>query len=112
MNYVPVIHRADFTESMYSVTGRRLYIEDRKAEAAAMTADLQAPMADMDSVLAVGISQRPSVWFASLKRPAYREHVELATTLIVRESTAPPRRPARNGAIAQVLATAMAPLRT
>ncbi len=33
-----------------------------------MTADLQARMAELDSVLAVGISQRPSVSFASLKR--------------------------------------------
>jgi restriction system protein len=46
---------------------KRLYIEDRKAEAATMAADLQTRVAELDSVLAAGLHQPPSVSFASLK---------------------------------------------
>ena len=38
---------------------KRLYIEDRKAEAAAMGAELQARVTELDSVLRTGIQQRP-----------------------------------------------------
>jgi restriction system protein len=47
---------------------KRLYIEDRKAETAAMAADLQARITELDSVLATGLHQGPGVSFASLKR--------------------------------------------
>jgi restriction system protein len=47
---------------------KRLYIEDRKAEAAAMVADLQIRLIELDSVLTSGIHQGPSLSFASLKR--------------------------------------------
>jgi restriction system protein len=46
---------------------KRLYIEDRKAEAAAMAADLQARIAELDPVLTAGLHQGPGVTFASLK---------------------------------------------
>jgi restriction system protein len=46
---------------------KRLYIEDRKAEAAAMTADVQARIAELDAVLTGGLHQRSGVSFASLK---------------------------------------------
>jgi restriction system protein len=46
---------------------KRLYIEDRKAEAAAMVADLQARTAELDAILTVGLHQGPGVSFASLK---------------------------------------------
>lgn len=46
---------------------KRLYIEDRKAEAAAMGAELQARVTELDSVLRTGIQQPPGVSFASLK---------------------------------------------
>jgi restriction system protein len=46
---------------------KRLYIEDRKAEAAAMVADLQARVAEMDSLLTAGLHQGLGVSFASLK---------------------------------------------
>jgi restriction system protein len=46
---------------------KRLYIADRKAEAAAMVSDLQARLAELDSVLADGIRQRSGVSFALLK---------------------------------------------
>jgi restriction system protein len=46
---------------------KRLYIEDRKAEAAAMVADLQACDAELESVLTTGLHQGPGVSFASLK---------------------------------------------
>ena len=49
---------------------KRLYIEDRKADAAAMAADLQARIAELDSVLTAGLHQRPGVSFASLKHSA------------------------------------------
>jgi restriction system protein len=45
---------------------KRLYIEDRKAEAAAMAADAQDRIAELDSVLTDGL-QGPGVSFASLK---------------------------------------------
>ena len=51
---------------------KRLYLEARKAEAASMTSDLQARVAELDSVLSAGVRQRPLVTFASLKRaPSY-----------------------------------------
>jgi restriction system protein len=51
---------------------RRLYAEDRKDEAADMTADLDARIAELDSVLAAGIRKRPLVTFKDLKHdPAY-----------------------------------------
>jgi restriction system protein len=46
---------------------KRLYVEDRKAEAAAMAADVQARIAELDSVLTDGLHQGPGVSFASLK---------------------------------------------
>jgi Pentapeptide repeats (8 copies) len=47
---------------------KRLYIEDRNAEAAAMAADLQIRMAELDSVLTAGLHQAPpGISFASLK---------------------------------------------
>jgi restriction system protein len=49
---------------------KRLYIEERKAEAAAMAADLQARVAELDLVLASGLHQRASVSFSSLKHKA------------------------------------------
>jgi restriction system protein len=45
---------------------KRLYVEDRKAEAAAMTARLQIRIAELDSVLTAGLHQGPLVSFASL----------------------------------------------
>jgi restriction system protein len=47
---------------------KRLYIEDRKSEAAAMVADLQTRLAELDSVLTAGIRQGHGLTFASLKR--------------------------------------------
>ena len=46
---------------------KRLYIEDRKAEAAAMVADLHARLGELDSVLTAGIQQAPGLSFPSLK---------------------------------------------
>ena len=46
----------------------RLYIEDRKAEAEAMAADLQNRIAELESVLTDGVRWRPTVSFASFKR--------------------------------------------
>lgn len=51
---------------------RRLYVEERKAEAASMVMELQARVAELDSALTAGIQQGPLVTFASLKRsPSY-----------------------------------------
>jgi restriction system protein len=47
---------------------KRLHIEDRKADARAMVAELQARVADLDSVLTAGFHQGLGVSFASLKR--------------------------------------------
>jgi restriction system protein len=49
---------------------QRLYVEERKAEAASKAASLQARISELDSVLASGVRQRPLVAFSSLKRPA------------------------------------------
>jgi len=49
---------------------KRLYVEDRKAEAAAMAADLQARVAELDSVLTAALQQRSVVSFAALKHQA------------------------------------------
>lgn len=46
---------------------KRLYVEDRKAEAAAMAADVQARIAELDAVLTGGLHQQSGVSFASLK---------------------------------------------
>ena len=47
---------------------KKLYIEDRKAEAAAMAADVRARLAELDGLLEGGIRDRPVVTFASLRR--------------------------------------------
>ena len=47
---------------------KKLYIEDRKAEAAAMAADVRARLAELDELLKAGIRDRPVVTFASLRR--------------------------------------------
>jgi restriction system protein len=47
---------------------KKLYIEDRKAEAAAMAADVRARLAELDELLTAGIRDRPVVTFASLRR--------------------------------------------
>jgi restriction system protein len=49
---------------------KKLYIEDRKAEAAMMAADLQSRVAELESVLAGGLRREPGVTFSSLKRTA------------------------------------------
>lgn len=49
---------------------KRLYAEDRKAEAAALTAEIQTRLSEIDSVLIAGIGQAPPVSFISLKRMA------------------------------------------
>lgn len=46
---------------------KRLYIEDRKAEAAAMAADMQDRITELDSLLNAGLHRGPGVSFASLK---------------------------------------------
>jgi restriction system protein len=47
---------------------KRLYVEDRRAEAASMTSELKARIAELDSVLVAGIRSLPAVTFTSLKR--------------------------------------------
>jgi restriction system protein len=47
---------------------KRLYVEDRKAEAASMTSQLQARMVELDSVLTSGIRLQPDITFPSLKQ--------------------------------------------
>jgi restriction system protein len=47
---------------------KQLYIEDRKAEAASMAADLQSRIAELDSILTASLRRDPSVSFASFKR--------------------------------------------
>jgi restriction system protein len=47
---------------------KNLYIEDRKAEAAAMAEDVRARLAELDGLLKAGIRDRPVVTFASLRR--------------------------------------------
>ncbi|GAA0365888.1 restriction endonuclease [Actinoallomurus spadix] len=46
---------------------KRLYIEERKAEAADMAADLRDRVEELDSVLVTGVWRRPDTSFASLK---------------------------------------------
>ena len=55
---------------------RRLYVEGRKAEAAATAAALQARVPELDSVLTTGIHQEPrlawrliSAWGPTVDRP-------------------------------------------
>ncbi|MEV5704490.1 restriction endonuclease [Actinoallomurus sp. NPDC052274] len=47
---------------------KRLYIEERKAEAADLAADLQERIEELDSVLVAGVRRRPDASFASLRR--------------------------------------------
>lgn len=47
---------------------KRIYIEQRKAEAADLVADLQARVAELDSVLVAGLATTPDVSFESMKR--------------------------------------------
>lgn len=47
---------------------KKLYIEDRKAEAAAMAADVGGRLTELDELLRAGIRDRPVVTFASLRR--------------------------------------------
>ncbi|MEV0403017.1 restriction endonuclease [Actinoallomurus sp. NPDC050550] len=47
---------------------KRLYIEDRKAEAADLAADLRERIEELDSVLTAGVRRRPDASFTSLKR--------------------------------------------
>ncbi len=47
---------------------KRLYLEDRKAEAEEMTRALQDRVVELDGVLAAGIRTRPVITFGSLKR--------------------------------------------
>jgi restriction system protein len=49
---------------------KRLYVEDRKEEAASTASALAERMAELDSVLTAGVRPRPAVTFASLKRTA------------------------------------------
>jgi len=52
---------------------KRLYVEQRKAEAASMASQVQARVAELDSVLTAGIRQHPLVTFAALKHtPGYQ----------------------------------------
>ena len=52
---------------------KRLYIEDPKAEAAAMAADVQDRIAELDSVLIAGLHQGSGVSFASLTKEDRRK---------------------------------------
>lgn len=62
-------HRASVRQAAANERERkRLYVEERKAEAAEMTADLQARLAELDSILTAGVNDRSPVSFASLKR--------------------------------------------
>ena len=47
---------------------KKLYVEDRKAEAADMAEDVRTRLAELDGLLKAGIRDRPVVTFASLKR--------------------------------------------
>jgi restriction system protein len=47
---------------------KRLYVDERKAEAAAMTAELQDCLAELEAVLVAGIRHRPNVSFGSLRQ--------------------------------------------
>jgi len=47
---------------------RKLYIEDRKAEAEAMAEDVRGRLAELDGLLKAGLRDRPVVTFASLRR--------------------------------------------
>ena len=47
---------------------KKIYIEDRKAEAAAMAEAVRARLAELDGLLKAGIRDRPVVTFASLRR--------------------------------------------
>lgn len=49
---------------------KRLYIEDRKAEAAAMASDVQARIAELDAILASGLHHESGISYASLKHTA------------------------------------------
>lgn len=47
---------------------RQLYVEGRRAEAAAMAEDVHARLADLEGLLRAGVRDRPAVTFASLRR--------------------------------------------
>jgi restriction system protein len=47
---------------------KRLYVEERRAEVASMVSDLQARVAELDSVLVAGIRSVPAVTFSSLQQ--------------------------------------------
>jgi restriction system protein len=47
---------------------RDLYVEDRRAEAAAMAEEVRARLADLNGLLKAGISDRPLVTFGDLRR--------------------------------------------
>jgi len=47
---------------------KKLYVEDRKAEAAAMAENVRARLAELDGLLEAGICDRPIVTLASLRR--------------------------------------------
>jgi restriction system protein len=47
---------------------RQLYVEARRAEAAAMAADVRARLAELEGLLQAGVRDRPAVAFASLRR--------------------------------------------
>ena len=47
---------------------QQLYVDDRRAEAAAMASDVRARLAELDGLLAAGVRDRPVVTFAALRR--------------------------------------------
>lgn len=48
---------------------KQLYLADRKADATAMSREVQARVAALNSILAAGTSRAPDISFASLKQP-------------------------------------------
>jgi len=61
--------RADARSAAFDEKERkRLYLEDRKEEAALMSSALQDRVTELESVLAANVRPRPDVTFASLKR--------------------------------------------
>ena len=64
--------KAERDRKRQAATGERerkkLYVDDRKAEAAAMAEDVSGRLAELDGLLKAGIRDRPVVTFASLRR--------------------------------------------
>jgi len=64
--------KAERARRRQAATGERerkkLYVEDRKAEAAAMAEDISGRLAELDGLLRAGVRDRPVVTFASLRR--------------------------------------------